>query len=326
VGPEFERIEAFVAAAGVSPRAPRGPGDDAAVLPRLRGECCVTVDAVVEGVHFRRETHALGDVGHKALAVNLSDLAAMGARPRWAVVALGLPRGFSVREARALGAGFGALARASGTTLVGGNVTRAPGLSVTVTVAGEVAPGRALLRSGARPGEDVWVSGTLGDSRLGLELLERPRGPAARRLSGRPLLVRFAVERHRRPVARVALGRALVGVASACIDLSDGLVQDVGHLAEASGVRVELVPDALPVSAAVAAALPRREARVRFAAQGGEDYELLFTASARRRARVERLAERLGVRLTRIGTVRRGEGVRLSGFSTDVLGGFDHLA
>ena len=151
MGPEFQLIEAFVAAAAASPRPPRGPGDDAAVLPRGRGETCVTVDAVVEGVHFRRASSRLEDVGHKALAVNLSDLAAMGARPGWALVALGVPRGFRVADARKLGAGFGALARGSGTVLVGGNVTRAPGLALTVTVGGEVPPGRALRRSGSSP-------------------------------------------------------------------------------------------------------------------------------------------------------------------------------
>src|SRR5262249_47151567 len=212
MGPEFQVIEAFVDAARASPLAPRGPGDDAAVLPRRAGESCVTVDAVVEGVHFRRATSRLEEVGHKALAVNLSDLAAMGARPRWALVALGTPRGFRLSDARRLGAGFGALARTTGTALVGGNVSRAPGLSLTVTVGGEVAPGRALLRSGARPGDRVWVSGVLGDARLGLALLERRGGPEARRLRRFARLARTVLERQRRPMPRVALGPALVGL------------------------------------------------------------------------------------------------------------------
>jgi len=326
MGPEFQLIEAFVAAAAASPRAPRGPGDDAAVLPRGRGETCVTVDAVVEGVHFRRESSRLEDVGHKALAVNLSDLAAMGARPGWALVALGVPRGFRIADARRLGAGFGGLARETETALVGGNVTRAPGLALTVTVGGEVRPGRALRRSGARPGDRIWVSGTLGDARLGLLLLERGRGPEARRLRGAPRLARMAIERQRRPVPRLSLGEALVGVASACIDLSDGLVQDAGHVAAASGVALHLEGGRLPVSAALVAAHPDARARARVAASGGEDYELLFTAPPSRDAAVRRLSRRLGLEITLVGEVRRGRGVHLGGSVTAGLRGFDHLA
>jgi thiamine-monophosphate kinase len=326
MGPEFQLIDAFVAAAAASPRSPRGPGDDAAVLPRARGETCVTVDAVVEGVHFRRATSRLEDVGHKALAVNLSDLAAMGARPRWALVALGVPRGFRVADARKLGAGFGALARGSGTMLVGGNVTRAPGLALSVTVGGEVAPGSALRRSGARPGDRVWVSGTLGDARLGLGLLEQPGGPEARRLRRAPRLARMAIDRQRRPVPRLALGAALVGVASSCIDLSDGLAQDAGHVAAASGVALHLDAGLLPVSGALAAAHPDGRARARVAARGGEDYELLFTAPASRELALRRLSRRLGLDLTPIGEVHRGRGVHLRGAGTAPLHGFDHLA
>jgi thiamine-monophosphate kinase len=325
MGPEFQLIETFVDAAAASPRAPRGPGDDAALLPRRGGETCVTVDAVVEGVHFQRASSRLEDVGHKALAVNLSDLAAMGARPLWALVALGVPRGFRLADARRLGAGFGALARATGTEVVGGNVTRAPGLSLTVTVGGEVPPGRALLRSGARPGDRVWVSGVLGDARLGLALLEKRSGREAQRLRRSPRIARAAIERQRRPVPRLALGAALVGVASACIDLSDGLAQDAGHLAAASRVAVHLEAGALPVSRAFVTAHPNERERVRIAASGGEDYELLFTVPAAREARVRRLSRRLGLDLTPIGDVRRGRGVHLRGTGTAPLHGFDHL-
>ena len=326
MGPEFQLIEAFVAAAAASPRSPAGPGDDTAVLPRLRGETCVTVDAVVEGAHFRRRSSRLEDVGHKALAVNLSDLGSMGATPRWALVALGVPRGFSLADARRLGVGFGALARATATALVGGNVTAAPGLALTITVGGEVPAGRALLRSRARPGDEVWVSGTLGDARLGLALLERPRGPEARRLRGTSRGVRASIDRLQRPTPRLALGRALVGIASACIDLSDGLAQDAGHVAAASRVALHLDARALPASAAVAAAWPEARARVRAMAAGGEDYELLFTAPPSRAGAIARLARRLGLPLTRIGEVRRGRGVHLQGAGTRPLRGFDHLA
>ena len=326
MGPEFQLIDAFVAAAAASPRAPAGPGDDAAVLRAGRGETCVTVDAVVEGVHFRRGSSRLEDVGHKALAVNLSDLAAMGARPRWALVALGVPRGFRLGDARRLGAGFGELARETATALVGGNVTRAPGLSLTVTVGGEVPRGRALLRSGARAGDRLWVSGALGDARLGLALLERPGGRETRSLRRSPRLGRAAIERQRRPVPRLALGTSLVGIASACIDLSDGLVQDAEHLASASGVALHLESGALPVSRALAAAFPDAARRARFAASGGEDYELLFTAPAAREGAIQRLSRRLELPLTRIGEVRRGRGVRFRGLGHRPVEGFDHLA
>ena len=326
MGPEFQLIEAFVAAAAASPRAPAGPGDDAAVLPPARGDTCVTVDAVVEGVHFRRRSSRLEDVGHKALAVNLSDLAAVGARPRWALVALGVPRGFRLADARRLGAAFGVLARATGTALVGGNVTGAPGLALTVTVGGEVMTGRALLRSGARPGDEVWVSGTLGDARLGLALIERPRGPEARRLRGAPRLSRAAIVRLQRPTPRLSLGRALVGVASACVDLSDGLVQDAGHVATASRVALHLDARSLPASAAVTAAWPDARSRARAMAAGGEDYELLFTAPASRSGAIARLGRRLALPLTRIGEVRRGRGVHLQGAGAVLFRGFDHLA
>ena len=326
MSPEFQLIEAFVHAAAASPRAPRGPGDDAAVLPRQRGASCVTVDAVVDGVHFRRASSRLEDVGHKALAVNLSDLAAMGARPRWALVGLGVPRGFRLGDARRLGVGFGALARATGTALVGGNVTRARELSLTVTVGGEVASRRALLRSGARPGDRVWVSGTLGDARLGLSLLERSGGHEARRLRRFPRLSHGVIERQRNPVPRIELGQALVGLASACIDLSDGLAQDAGHLAAASKVALDLDGGALPTSAALVTAYPEARARARAAATGGEDYELLFTVSATREAAVRRLGRRLRLELTAIGAVRRGSGVHLRGAGTAPVRGFDHLA
>src|SRR5262249_17761263 len=251
--------------------------------------------------------------------VNLSDLAAMGARPRWALVALGVPPGFRLADARRLGTGFGALARATGTALVGGNVTGAPGLALTVTVGGEAPPGRALLRSGARPGDDVWVSGTLGDARLGLALLERPRGPETRRLRGAARLSRAALARLQKPTPRLALGQALLGLATACIDLSDGLAQDAGHVAVARRGGLHPGARAPPASGAVAAAWPAARTRVRAMAAGGEDYELLFTAPASRAGAIARVGRRLGLPLTRIGEVRRGRGVHLQGAGASPL-------
>ena len=242
----------------------------------------MTVDAVVEGVHFRRASSRARGRRHKALG-------GQPLRPRGdgSAAALGAggargPARIPARRCAEARCGLGALARGSGTALVGGNVTRAPGLALSVTVGGEASPGRALRRSGARPGNRVWVSGTLGDARLGFGLLQRPGGPEARRLRGAPRLARTAIDRQRRPVPRLALGAALVGVASACIDLSDGLAQDAGHVAAASGVALHLDAGLLPVSRALAAAHPDGRARARVAASGGEDYELLFTAPASR--------------------------------------------
>src|SRR5262249_43754343 len=161
-------------------------------LPRSPRPLCLTVDALVEGVHFRRSTSTLGDVGHKALAVNLSDLAAMGARPRWCLVALGVPPGFGLAEARQLGRGLGAPAQRERVGLQGGPAPRAPGPSPTSPAGGD-APRRPLLRSSARPGDEVWVSGTLGDARLGLLLLEHRAGASGRRLSDHPRAVRAAI-------------------------------------------------------------------------------------------------------------------------------------
>jgi thiamine-monophosphate kinase len=307
---ELELIQTFVRATGAAPLVPAGPGDDAAVLAPS-GASCVTVDALVEGVHFRRATASLEDIGHKALAVNLSDLAAMGARPRWCLVALGLPRGFRRSEARAMGRGLGGLARAAGVKVVGGNVTRAPGLSLTVTVGGEAPDTGLLLRSGARVGDALWVSGTLGDARLGLLLLEsRGNGPGGL-LRRHPRLARGTMGRQRRPTARVALGQALAGLATACIDLSDGLAQDAARLAMASRAQLHIRLGELPTSRALSAAIPEPGARNRFAAMGGEDYELLFTAPPDVATQVLRRGRRARVQVRKIGEVVWGRGTVL---------------
>ncbi|HSD21427.1 MAG TPA: thiamine-phosphate kinase, partial [Anaeromyxobacter sp.] len=214
---EFELIRRFTHALPLAGEGVRvGPGDDAAVLAPPAGEELVaTADAVVAGVHFDRG-FTPEDVGWKALAVNLSDLAAMGARPLWALVCLGVPPTARPAQIVRIARGLGACARRHRIAIAGGNVTRAAELSVTVTAIGAVPEGRALLRSGARAGDLVLVTGTLGDAALG-------------RLPGAPAAL---VRRQRRPVPRLAAGRALAGVARAAVDVSDGLVQDLGHLCE----------------------------------------------------------------------------------------------
>lgn len=310
---EFELIAAF---SGALPTRGEGvligPGDDAALLQPPRGEALVaTVDAVVEGVHFDHR-FTPGDIGWKALAVNLSNLAAMGARPLWALVALGVPRGAPSARLAGVARGLGACARRFGLAVVGGNVTRANQLSLTVTVVGAVDRGQALRRDGARAGDLVLVSGTLGDAALGVA----------------PDATAWLSRRQRRPEPRLALGRALRGVASAAIDLSDGLAQDLGHLCVASRVGATLRAADLPRSAAARAALAGRADPWTPALTGGEDYELCVTVPPRRLAAARRAAARAGVPLALVGEVTAGRGVRVLGPDGRRLAvgrGHDHL-
>lgn len=310
---EFELIERFTRGAPRGGAGVRlGIGDDAAVLSPSHGsELVATVDAVVEGVHFG-PGFAPEDIGWKALAVNLSDLAAMGARPLWALCALAVPRGESPARLTRVGRGLAACARRHGVALVGGNVTRAAGLSLTVTLLGEVPRGRALTRGGAAPGDLLLVSGALGGAALGL----RPGAPAG------------AVRRQRRPEPRLELGRALRGVASACVDLSDGLLQDLGHLCEASGTGAELRAADLPAAPELAAlALPAPE-RLDLVLGGGEDYELLAAVPPFRLRRAVRAALRSGVPIAPVGRLVRGRAVRVldaAGRPLRPRRGWDHL-
>jgi thiamine-monophosphate kinase len=310
---EFELIDLFTRALPLAGRGVvLGPGDDAAVLRPAAGEdLVVTVDAVVEGVHFDgRSTPA--DVGWKALAVNLSDLAAMGARPVAALVALGLPRGTPAARVRGVARGLGACARRFGTAVVGGNVTRADVLSLTVTVLGAVAEDRALLRDGARPGDVVAVTGTLGDAALGLA-----RGAA-------PALAR----RQRRPTPRLEAGLALAGLVRAAIDVSDGLVQDLGHLCRASGVGARIGVVDLPLSAAYRRAASRLADPYAAALAGGEDYELVVAVAPASLPAARKAAAQAGVVLSPIGRFVRGRGVRVVGIHGEDLAapaGHDHL-
>jgi len=272
-----------------------GVGDDAAILRARRGtELVVTVDMLVEGRHFPRGADPAG-LGHKALAVNLSDLAAMGAAPRWATLSIALPRA-DPRWLAGFSRGFMRLARRHGVDLVGGDTTRGP-LNVCVQIAGEVPSGRALRRDGARPGDDVWVSGTLGDAALALA--------AGRRRIALPRRERARLERRlNAPAPRIALGIALRGIARSAIDVSDGLVADLGHVCERSGVSASIRLDRIPVSGILRERLDRPVALNAMLA-GGDDYELVFTATPARRDAIARLSRRLRLKVTRIGTVSR---------------------
>ena len=287
---EFELINAFLSALPHA-RAPHGPGDDAAVLPPSRQKLCVTTDAVVENVHFTRPFFSLADIGHKALAVNLSDLAAMGARPTWWLCALGLPNRFARADVVALARGMAPLARQHHLILVGGNITACPVLTLTLTLAGEAS--RPLLRSGARVGDHLFVSGTLGAAAAGLSL----RAPAL-------------AAAQKRPEPQVKLGLSAARWASAAIDLSDGLLADLEHLCAASHVGADLHASTLPIHPA----LRGSSKALGWALNGGEDYQLLVAARSPR--------PRPG--FTRIGEITKSRTLTLDGkpIRPD---GFDHF-
>ncbi len=300
---EFELIEQVFAPLGrARPDVALGIGDDAALLRPPAGELLVAcVDTLVAGVHFPPEMRAV-DIGYRAAAVNLSDLAAMGAQPRWATLGLTLP---AVRPVwlRQFAQGLRMALAPHEVALVGGDTTRGP-LTISLQLLGSVPDGLALTRGGSRVGDAVFVSGTLGDSAAGLSLFGTAalaRSPAA-----------WLTGRFRRPTPRLALGRALRGHASACIDVSDGLLADAGHLAERSAVQLRLWADALPRSTALLG-LFDPDTALRWAATGGDDYELCFTVPPTSVAVIEGLQSRLSCRLTQIGEVRAGAGVVLCG-------------
>ncbi|HEX4649782.1 MAG TPA: thiamine-phosphate kinase [Steroidobacteraceae bacterium] len=265
---EFELIERYFRDCGAARSdVVAGVGDDAALLlPSPDSELVAATDTLVAGVHFP-EGSPPASIGHRALAVNLSDLAAMGARPAWALLALTLPAAEDAWLAE-FAAGLGALARAHRVALVGGDTTRGP-LTVTVQLLGHVPRGSALRRSGGRAGDALFVSGTPGDAAAGLALEQG-------RLTAPPDALTYLRERFLLPTPRMALGERLRGFASACIDVSDGLLGDAGKLALASGSGLEISFDALPVSELLARAVGEDEART-LALRGGDDYELLFT-------------------------------------------------
>lgn len=320
---EFELIRRFftrtapgaTSAAGVE----LGIGDDAAVLRIPEGEdLVVAVDTIVEGRHFPHQSDPRS-VGHRALAVNLSDLAAMGAQPAWALLALTIP----VADAGWLepfAGGLLALADRYGVALVGGDTTAGP-LCISVQILGHAPRGVALRRSGAAHGDLLAVTGTLGDAAAGLDLLQRPKRPHDSP-EARELIWRFEF-----PTARVEFGLAARGIASAAMDLSDGLAGDLPKLAAASDLAADVAIERLPLSAALQALVPVAQARD-LALAGGDDYELLLSVSPQRYQELARAAQRLGVALTVIGELRRGSGVRwsLGGSDFEVAArGFDHF-
>ena len=302
---------------GRGPRPVVGIGDDAAVLQTsAKSRTLVTTDFLTEGVHFRSKWTPPRDLGRKAMAVNLSDIAAMGGVPLTAVVSVGLPRGTSVAFAEALAAGLAEQARRHRVTIVGGDTCAAERLFVSVTLLGAVEIGREVLRSGAQPGDRLYVTGTLGASAAGLAMLRRPRRSGRRGPRGADRAAQHAVIRaHLDPAPRVLFGRALglSGIARAMIDLSDGIAKDLPRLCEASGTGAVLGASALPVDPAARRLLGSRRA-LDAALAGGEDYELLFAARPEHEPILARLGARLKVPVRAIGAVLpKRSGVRLLG-------------
>ncbi|MFX1763058.1 thiamine-phosphate kinase [Paraburkholderia sp. A1RI-2L] len=300
---EFSLIDRYFArrARTNTRRAALGIGDDCALIAPAAGEMlAVSTDMLVEGRHFLPDVDPRA-LGHKALAVNLSDLAAMGAAPLGFTLAFALPK---PREdwLEAFSHGLFELADRYGCELIGGDTTAGP-LNLCITVFGSVRPNDALRRDAAQPGDDIWVSGTPGDARAGLGMLrgEWPQTPIDRADAAH---FRHALEY---PEPRVALGLALAGVARAALDISDGLAGDLRHILERSRVNAEIDVDALPLSAALTR-LPRA-LQLQCALAGGDDYELCFTAAQAQREAVEAAAQQASERVTRIGTITSSETV-----------------
>jgi thiamine-monophosphate kinase len=304
-----------------------GIGDDAAVTAGVRGELDVlTTDALVEGVHFDLRFSSFADVGYKALAVNVSDLAAMGATPRLALLSLILPDRLTVADVDGLLDGFSRMAEEAGVVLAGGNITRTPGpLTVDVTAVGHVRPRRVLTRGGGKPGDILYVTGEVGAAAAGLGLLRAsstaPEGKEAAAL----------IDRHRRPAPRLRVG-ALLGrtrTATACMDLSDGLADAVTQLAQASGTGAVVDAAALPVPAAARRWFESQgHDHVRAALAGGDDYELLFAVSPKTGGRLRTVIRQArGVPITRIGELTASPAilVKRDAATEPMPGGFTHF-
>lgn len=296
---EFGRIERFLRPLAAGFPGARALSDDAALIECAPGEVLVvTTDTLVAGVHFIGD-EAPADIAAKALRVNLSDLAGMGARPVCYTLNLALPRTVDDGWLAAFRDGLAADQAEFDIHLAGGDSVATPGpITITVTAFGAVKSGAALHRDGARAGDDLWVSGTIGDGLLGLE---------AARAHGFGAAAAYLIGRYRRPEPRVALGRALAGVARAALDVSDGLISDAGHMAMASGLAIEIDCPAVPLSEAASDILADEPGRLPDLLTGGDDYELLLAAPPDARAAVEEAGRRTGTRVSRIGRLAAGE-------------------
>ncbi|MEQ1864059.1 MAG: thiamine-phosphate kinase [Micropepsaceae bacterium] len=301
---EFELIAKYFAPLARSAPGAFGLQDDAAAFEPTPGhDAVLTTDAIVAGVHFLADDPA-GTIAQKALRVNISDLAAKGATPRVYLLTLAMPPSLDERWLKEFAAGLKRDQARFAITLVGGDTVATPGpLTISVTALGEVPRGKMLTRGGAQPGDDIWITGTIGDAALGLKIAKgNDLG-----LSGKQRVA--ALNRYRVPEPQLNLGTGLIGIAHAALDVSDGLIADLGHICDVSGVGIELQADQVPLSAAASAALSAGRTTLAELLTGGDDYELAIAAPAASAKKLAALAERSKTKLTRIGRVVAGQGV-----------------
>lgn len=302
---EFALIERIRRIAPKNPNVILGIGDDAACLLNKGRSSLVTTDILIEGVHFDLKWTSLFDLGYKTLAVNLSDIAAMGGIPAYLVLGLGIPSRFDTGQIEEFYRGVGSLAAKNKVAVVGGDLSVAQSLFISACLIGH-APNHPVSRGGASAGHDIYVTGTVGDSALALDLLKKNK---ARRITGPQ---RYLLDRHHKPTPRMVAGDLLARerLATAMIDVSDGLLQDLGHICKASKVGATVWQSQLPLSPAYRALAGSDD--IKHALSGGEDYELLFCARRQNRSRIENLPARAGVNITRIGTcVSRARGIKV---------------
>jgi thiamine-monophosphate kinase len=305
---EFALIERFFAPLAKSYPLAFGLTDDAAFLrPRKGRDLVITKDVVVAGVHFLK-SDAADLVARKALRVNLSDLAAKGAKPRGYLLGAVLPKRRDPSWLKKFSAGLATDQAEFRVPLIGGDTVSTPGpLTLSITAIGDVPSGARLLRSGAQAGDDIYVTGTIGDAALGLDILT---GKIGCRNSG---LRTYLVTRYRLPQPRLGVGPGLLTLATACLDVSDGLIADLGHICETSRLGAEIEAESMPLSAAARTILEGRPRLLNRLLTGGDDYELLFAASPANARKVAVLARQTGVEISRIGRITPGSGVRVLG-------------
>lgn len=317
---EFSIIERYFTRPACRGDVVLGVGDDAALLQVPHGmQLAVSVDTLIAGHHFPLDTSPTA-IGYKALAVNLSDMAAMGAKPAWVTLSLALPES-DVTFIEGFAKGFFALAQEYEVELVGGDTVRGP-MAFTVQVNGFIPTGQALLRNGAQAGDHIFVTGSLGDAGAGLRLKQ---GSDCSDENARTILI----QRLEFPQPRIIEGMSLRGIASSAIDISDGLLADLGHILESSGCGATLQLDALPRSTALQSCSGDEMENLRLALGAGDDYELCFTVPPHKVAELERVSAGWACGLTRIGEVVEGAGINLTGTHAESLGdgvsGFDHF-
>lgn len=317
---EFKLIAQLSAGIHLSRRTILGVGDDCAILSRRRADTLFTIDSLVENVHFDLRWCPPRPLGARALAVNLSDIAAMGGRPTACVVNLGVREGITSRTLERIYSGLREAAREASTDIVGGNITRASELSITIALLGEVGGG-VMRRDTARPGDEIFVTGTLGDAALGWRILASKLKAVGNAKTDRAAR-KYLVERFLNPHARLYAGQRLAALrpAPAAIDVSDGFMQDLGHILERSGVGAEIDASRLPISPAYRALM---SGDLEHALTGGEDYELIFCVKPGHSE--TELSRRLRVGVRQIGTIVRGQRLKVIGDSAPIVAGWDQL-